>query len=431
MHKLTKWLNQLLGIFILLCLAANVFAQQSYSTLSLEKAYQLARENYPLIKQKDLIAKSSFLTVENIKTSYLPQISLNGQASYQSDVTSISVPLPGFSFTPLSKDQYKIWGEVNQLIYDGGMVKNQQALQQRSALVDDQKTEVELYKLKDRINQLYLGILLLDAQLKQANLAKENVSIGLKLVQSQVQNGTAFKSAQWVLEAQLLQNDQKIIEFKNNRHGLLRVLELFINQKIDEHIQLETPVVKDFLVDDIILRPEIRLYSLQDSLWRTQHQIINSKNIPRVNLFAQGGYGKPGFNQLQNEFALYGIGGVRLSWSLSNFYTSKREQQITDVNQKINNVQKDVFVLNTNTQLVQQESEITKYKDMIKVDEQIVDVRAKVTESSKAQLQNGVINSSDYLREINAEDQARITFILHQVQLLQAKINYQTIKGNQ
>jgi outer membrane protein TolC len=427
---LTKWLNRLKIILILVCISGNVLAQQNIAVLSLEKAYQLARENYPLIKQKDLIAKSSFLTIENIKTSYLPQISLNGQASYQSDVTSISVPLPGFSFTPLSKDQYKVWGEINQLIYDGGVIKNQQEIQERSAKIDDQKTEVELYKLKDRINQLYLGILLLDAQLKQANLAKENVNIGLKLVQSQVQNGTAFKSAQWVLEAQLLQNDQKIIELKNNRHGLLRVLELFVNQKIGENIQLETPVMKNFLTDDTVLRPEMKLYSLQDSLWQTQHQMIHSKNIPRVNLFAQGGYGKPGFNQLKNEFALYGIGGVRLSWSLSNFYTSRRERQIVTVNQKINAVQEDVFLFNTGTQLVQQQSEIVKYQDLIKVDEQIIDVRAKVTESAKAQLQNGVINSSDYLREINAEDQAKSLFILHQVQLLQAKINYQTIKGN-
>jgi len=430
MYMLTKWLNRLKIILILVCISGNVLAQQNIAVLSLEKAYQLARENYPLIKQKDLIAKSSFLTIENIKTSYLPQISLNGQASYQSDVTSISVPLPGFSFTPLSKDQYKVWGEINQLIYDGGVIKNQQEIQERSAKIDDQKTEVELYKLKDRINQLYLGILLLDAQLKQANLAKENVNIGLKLVQSQVQNGTAFKSAQWVLEAQLLQNDQKIIELKNNRHGLLRVLELFVNQKIGENIQLETPVMKNFLTDDTVLRPEMKLYSLQDSLWQTQHQMIHSKNIPRVNLFAQGGYGKPGFNQLKNEFALYGIGGVRLSWSLSNFYTSRRERQIVTVNQKINAVQEDVFLFNTGTQLVQQQSEIVKYQDLIKVDEQIIDVRAKVTESAKAQLQNGVINSSDYLREINAEDQAKSLFILHQVQLLQAKINYQTIKGN-
>jgi len=433
MHNLTKWLKNNRGIhlgifFAFLMQLGN--SQPAITSLNLEKAYQLARENYPLIKQKDLIARSSFLTIENIRTAFLPQLSVNGQASYQSDVTSISIPIPGFKFSPLSKDQYKVWGDLNQLIYDGGMVKTQKTIQERSSLVDDQKTEVELYQLKDRINQLYLGILLLDEQLKQAVLAREDVNIGLKTVQAQVQNGTAFKSAQWVLEAQLLQNDQKVIELKNSRLALLHVLELFVRQTISENVVLDVPVVKTTL-DDNIARPEILLYSYQDSLWRAQQQLVNAKNIPTLSLFAQGGYGKPGFNMLDNAFTLYGIGGIRFNWSISNFYTSKRQQQIIDVNRKINNVQKEVFLFNTRTELVQQQANIKNLKDEMDIDEKIMAVRSKITESSKAQLQNGVINSNDYLREINAEDQTRSLNILHQIQLLQAKINYQTIQGNQ
>ena len=433
MHNLTKWLKNNRGIhlgifFAFLMQLGN--SQPAITSLNLEKAYQLARENYPLIKQKDLIARSSFLTIENIRTAFLPQLSVNGQASYQSDVTSISIPIPGFKFSPLSKDQYKVWGDLNQLIYDGGMVKTQKTIQERSSLVDDQKTEVELYQLKDRINQLYLGILLLDEQLKQAVLAREDVNIGLKTVQAQVQNGTAFKSAQWVLEAQLLQNDQKVIEIKNSRLALLHVLELFIRVPIPENVVLEVPVVKTTL-DDAIQRPEILLYGYQDSLWRAQQQLVHAKNIPTLSLFAEGGYGKPGYNMLDNAFTLYGIGGIRFNWSISNFYTSKRQQQIIDVNRKINNVQKEVFLFNTRTELVQQQANIKNLKDEMEIDEKIMAVRSKITESSKAQLQNGVINSNDYLREINAEDQTRSLNILHQIQLLQAKINYQTIQGNQ
>jgi len=433
MHNLTKWLKNKKGIQLSIFFVVMMqlgYSQPALTSLNLEKAYQLARENYPLIKQKDLIARSSFLTIENIRTAFLPQLSVNGQASYQSDVTTISIPIAGFKYTPLSKDQYKVWGDLNQLIYDGGIVKTQKTIQERSSLVDDQKTEVELYQLKDRINQLYLGVLLLDEQLKQAVLAREDVNIGLKTVQAQVQNGTAFKSAQWVLEAQLLQNDQKVIEIKNSRLALLHVLELFVRVPISENVVLEVPVVKTTL-DDAIQRPEILLYGYQDSLWRAQQQLVNAKNIPTLSLFAEGGYGKPGYNMLDNAFTLYGIGGIRFNWSISNFYTSKRQQQIIDVNRKINNVQKEVFLFNTRTELVQQQANIKNLKDEMDIDEKIMAVRSKITESSKAQLQNGVINSNDYLREINAEDQTRSLNILHQIQLLQAKINYQTIQGNQ
>jgi len=433
MHNLTKWLKNKKGIQLSIFFVVMMqlgYSQPALTSLNLEKAYQLARENYPLIKQKDLIARSAFLTIENIRTAFLPQLSVNGQASYQSDVTTISIPIAGFKYTPLSKDQYKVWGDLNQLIYDGGIVKTQKTIQERSSLVDDQKTEVELYQLKDRINQLYLGVLLLDEQLKQAVLAREDVNIGLKTVQAQVQNGTAFKSAQWVLEAQLLQNDQKVIEIKNSRLALLHVLELFVRVPISENVVLEVPVVKTTL-DDAIQRPEILLYGYQDSLWRAQQQLVNAKNIPTLSLFAEGGYGKPGYNMLDNAFTLYGIGGIRFNWSISNFYTSKRQQQIIDVNRKINNVQKEVFLFNTRTELVQQQANIKNLKDEMDIDEKIMAVRSKITESSKAQLQNGVINSNDYLREINAEDQTRSLNILHQIQLLQAKINYQTIQGNQ
>ncbi len=430
MRKLTKWLTIILSIFLLPFESFQSVAQTPISSLNLEQAYQLARANYPLIQQKDLIAKSAFLTIENINTAYLPQLSVNGQASYQSDVTSIKIPIPNFSMTPLSKDQYKFWGELNQLIYDGGIIKNQKELQERSSLVDDQKLEVELYKLKDRINQLYLGVLLLDAQLVQAKLSGENIQIGLKTVNAQLVNGTVFKSAALVLDAQLLQIDQHIVELKSNKKSLLEVLALFLHQPISETVQLEKPIVSN-LTDATIVRPELKLYAYQDSFWHVQNQMVTAKSNPKLSLFAQGGYGKPGLNMLNNDFALFGIGGLRLNWSLSNLYTHKREHEVVALNQKINEVQKDVFVFNTTAQLSQQMEEIKKLQELSNIDEKIVEVRTNITTASKAQLQNGVINSNDYLREINAEDQTRNNYILHQIQLLQAKINYHTIKGNQ
>jgi outer membrane protein TolC len=185
------------------------------------------------------------------------------------------------------------------------------------------------------------------------------------------------------------------------------------------------------LIDTTINRPELKLYAYQDSFWHVQNLMVTAKSNPKLSLFAQGGYGKPGLNMLNNDFALFGIGGIRLNWSLSNLYTHKREHEIVVLNQKINDVQKDVFLFNTATQLSQQMEEIKKLNEISNIDEKIVEVRSNITAASKAQLQNGVINSNDYLREINAEDQTKNNYILHQVQLLQAKINYQTIKGNQ
>jgi hypothetical protein len=80
--------------------------------------------------------------------------------------------------------------------------------------------------------------------------------------------------------------------------------------------------------------------------------------------------------------------------------------------------------------MTQQNEEIKKYGDLVSNDQQIVDLRESVKNASSAQLQNGVITSHDYLTQVDAEAQARVSLILHQVQLLQAEYNYRNTSGN-
>lgn len=418
-----KKITALIGHVLLLLMTAS--AQE---TLGLQKAYELARQNYPLVKQRELIKQTRDWTIENLGKGFLPQISLNGQATYQSEVTQIKIPIPGVTVDPLNKDQYKILADISQLIYDGGMIKQQKAIQQYNESTEQQKMEVELYKLNERINQLFLGVLFLDEQLKQVELVKSDLNNGIRRVEAQVNNGVAFRSNLNLLKAELLKADQRIIELQSTRKGLLDVLSLFINQPVPENTKLEKPQIKSNLTPDII-RPELQLFSSQQKLLGSQLGMIDAKNKPRASFFWQGGYGRPGLNFLKNDFAFFYTTGVRLSWSFGGLYTRKNEKKILELNRKTIDIQKDVFLLNTNTQLKQQQSEIDKLRKLVSTDQEIIDLRIKVKEAAKAQLENGVITANDYLREVNAEDQARQSLITHQVQLIQAQINYQTISG--
>jgi outer membrane protein TolC len=360
----------------------------------------------------------------------LPQFSLSGQASYQSAVTEVDFPIPGFTINPHDKDQYKVLADINQLIYDGGVIKQQKNIQQLNNDVEEKKIDVELYKVKDRINQLFLGVLFLDEQLRQVDLIKADLNNGIKRVEAQVNNGVAFKSNLNLLQAELLKADQRTIELKSSRKGLVDVLSLFINQQLPEDLQLEKPFVTETIPDDI-RRPELNLFSSQNKLLGSQAKLINARNLPKTSFFLQGGYGKPGLNLFKNDFDFFYITGLRFNWTLGGLYTQKREKKIIELNQKTVDIQKEVFLLNTTMQLKQQNAEIDKLKKLIATDKEIIDLRIKVKEAAKAQLENGVITANDYLREINAEDQARQGLITHQVQLLQAQINYQTISGKQ
>lgn len=406
------------------------FSQYAFAqTITLEQVQQKAKQQYPLIKQKGLIKQVKDISIENLRKGFLPQLSLNGQATYQSEVTTVKIPVPGVTIEPLSKDQYKLVADVNQMIYDGGLLKQQTAMQQMNAEVEDQKIEVELYKLNERINQVYLSILYIDEQLKQTELVRKDLETGLKKIEAQVNGGVAFKSNLNLLKAELLKIDQRIIELQSSRTGLLDVLTLFTGETYTSTTQLEKPVVQPPAYDATVSRPEINLFQKQQQLLGVQNNLIKAKNLPKTSFFFQGGYGRPGLNFLENKFATYYVTGVRFNWAFGGLYTAKKEKELIGLNQQIIAVQQDVFLLNTNTQLKQQQAEIDKIKQLISKDNDIIELRIKVKEASNAQLENGVITANDYLREVNAEDQARQTLILHQLQLLQAQINYQTIKG--
>ena len=366
--------------------------------------------------------------MENASKGFLPQLNFAGQATYQSAVTELPIRIPGVSIPQLSRDQYKIYGEVNQPLTDAITIKQQKDLLKASAAIEDQSLEVELYKLRDRINQLFFGALLIDEQLAQNELLKKDIENGISKTTAAVANGTSYKSNLSVLKAELLKNNQHGIELKASRKAYLEMLGLFINQPLGEDTPLEKPQVK--VLSDNINRSELALFESQKKSIDIQDKLLTSKNIPHLSLFFQEGYARPGLNFLTNEFDWYYIGGIRFSWSASGLYTLKKERRILDINRSLIDVQKDVFLFNTSLATKQQTDEMKKLEDLISVDTDIIALRTEVKNSANAQLENGVITANDFLREVNAEDQARQNLLLHQVQLLVAQYNYRNTTGN-
>jgi outer membrane protein TolC len=400
-------------------------AKAQSDSITLDSCYVWAKKNYPMVKQYELIAKSNEFTLENISKGYLPQININGQATYQSDVTQLPKGIPGVSV--LSKDQYKIYAEANQMIYDGGVIKEQKKLQEANSMVNVQKLEVELYKLKDRVNQLYFGILLIQEQLKQNALTKNDIQLGLDKINAQIANGTALQSNADVLKAELLKAEQQSIELNSNRKAFADMLGLFINKSLNEKLIFIKP--QNIYSSGEINRPELKLYDYQNKIFDTQNKLLAAKNNPKISLFLQGGYGRPAFNILSNNFDPFYIGGLRFTFPLSNFYTIKNDRELINISKQNIDVQKNTFLFNTQLAITQQSTDITKLQAFLKTDDEIILLRTNVKKAALAQLENGVINSSDYLREVNAEDAARQNKILHEIQLLMAQYNERNTTG--
>lgn len=413
----------------MLYLALLCSATAGAQTLTLESCYELAKQNYPLVKQRELIQRTGEYTVDNISKGYLPQVSVNGQYTYQSDVTKIPISIPGVSVPSIDKDQYRIYGEVVQPITDLITVKQQKDLQRSAVQTQEQNLEVELYKLKDRINQLYFGILLVDEQLLQNELLKKDIQSGIDRVSAALANGADYKSSRNKLLAELLKAKQRDIELKNSRKAYLDVLGLFINQTASENARLEKPKLQ--AGSDGINRPELISFESQKRSYDLQKKLVNSKSYPKLSLFFQGGWGKPSpVNMLSNELKEYYIGGVRLNWSLTSLYTNGKEKKILDLNKSLVDAQKETFLFNTNFSLKQQNAELSKLAELLMADKEIIELRSSIKTTSAVQLENGIITSNDYIKEVNAEDQARQNMLLHEIQLLMAQYNQKTISGN-
>lgn len=396
------------------------------NSFSLDTCFTLAKKNYPLVKQYDLIAKAKEYSLENITKGYLPQISINGQAAYQSDVTQLPKNIPGVPV--LSKDQYKFYADINQPIYDGGITREQKKIQEANSIADQQELEVELYQLKDRINQLFFGILLIDEELKQNTLTKSDIQLGLYKINAQIANGAALRSNADVLKAELMKADQQTIELNSNRKTYTDMLGLFINKPLDENTIFIKP--SGMVPSEGINRPELLMYDSKNKILDAQNNLLTAQNRPRLSFFVQGGFGRPAFNILSNNFDPFYIGGLRLIFPLSGFYSLKNNRELIHISQENIDIQKQTFLFNTHIAVKQENNDILKLQQFLKSDDEIISLRINVKKAALAQLENGVINSSDYLREVNAEDNARQNKILHEIQLLMAEYNEQNMTGN-
>jgi outer membrane protein TolC len=392
--------------------------------LTLEDCYQLAQKNYPLIKQRELISRSGNYTVANAAKGYLPQLNFSGQATYQSQVVEIPVP----DAPQLSKDQYKIQAELSQTLYDGGSIHYQKELSKANTAIQQQQLDVNLYNIRDQVSQLFFGILLIDGQLRQNELRKEDIGSGMHKTEGAVKNGSALRSSLDELKAELLNTEQTRVQLRASRQAYLQMLALFINQPLDDHTRLTQPAAATMPAE--IRRPEILLYEYKQRSYDVQEKQLKVNYLPKVSAFVQGSYGRPTLNFVSNDFGFYALGGIRFSWGLGSLYTNKNSRQILRINKQDMDVQKETFLFNTRLTMTRQQIEAAQYSDLIQQDQEIIALRSAVKKAAVAQLENGVITSHDYITQVNAENQARQNLILHEIQLLQVQYNNKNTSGN-
>ncbi|MBB3124847.1 outer membrane protein TolC [Mesoflavibacter sabulilitoris] len=415
-------MKQLIVIFAILITLPSV-AQQS---ITLEQCYQLVIENYPLAKQTQLLDAQNKLDKEVVSTSKLPQLSLDAQATYQSDV--IEIPIPNAGIEPLNKDQYRATLSVNQLIYNGGATDATLDLKSAQLKTKQKQVEVSLYQLKQQINQLYFSILLVQESELLLNAKKEQLKVKLKEVQSGIKYGVILPSSDKVLEAELLKLSQQFKELVSNKASLIATLSSLISKPLNDSVVFQNPLVETDLQTELA-RPELELFQLKKEEITTSENVLSKQNAPKLLGFASGGYGNPGLNMLDNSFQPFYTVGVKLNWNVFDWNSNKKQRESLAINKDIVENETEIFKLNTNIQLNQQQKEIDKIEEFIASDLEIINLRKEVLKSTDSQLKNGVITSSAYITEFTNLYEDENTLVKHKIQLQLAKANYNVIKG--
>ncbi len=418
-----------IGLFLFL--PAILFAQERQPKFSLQQCLQEAVKHFPT--QKQLLLNQSKYTLEenNIKKNYLPQLNLNGQVSYQSDVTKVPVPpIPGFNMPVISKDWYKINFDLDQLIWDGGLTKNQKQLQTVDYKISDQQVKIKTFELKKQINILYFNILFLQANLNALHVLVSDLYARIKDAETALRNGILLQADVDALKVNQKLAEQQIIEKSEDQKGLIAVMNQLTHLRITSARELLIPEITIPYYTFVNNRPEYQLLDMQKSKLTALEKMTTVKRMPVFKLFGQAGYGRPGYDMLNDNFDTYYMAGVRLHWNIFDWNHVKHEKQILNIQSDIILTEQETFNQSLRAELKKQLSGIQKFEKLIKTDKDILLLQKSVVEAANNKLKNGTITATSYLIELNKEVKAQLSMQAHKLQLLFAKYQYLTAIGN-
>ena len=406
-------------IWILMMLPAMAQAQ------TLEECQRAAKQNYPLIRQYGLIEKTTSLNVANIQKGWLPQVTASAQATLQTDVTAFPDKLQtvfqqtGITMDGLKKDQYRVGIDVQQTVYDAVNIKSQKEIARRQGELQSRQNEVTMYNVRKSVNEMYFSLLLVDEQIR-LNADLQTVLEGNeKKLAAMLKGGTASESDWQNVKAERLNVVQKMTGLQSQRTALARMLSIFCGIEVNGLVKPEMP---ENMNPSINLRPELKALDAQLRLTDAQERALDAAMMPRLGVFAQGYYGYPGYNMFEDmmshKFSWNGMIGARLTWNIGALYTRKNDKAKLQVQRETTEVNRERFLFDNNLEQIEQNENISRYRQMMTDDEEIISLRSSIRKAAESKLAHGIIDVNDLVREINSENKARVEQCIHEIEML-------------
>ncbi|MBR9918791.1 TolC family protein [bacterium] len=402
---------------------------KAQNSISLNDLYEKISVDYPSAKKQEIEAKIATLNEQIAGANLYPELIISGRVSYQSEVTEFQAG--AISPPAISKDQYNISLGLNQVLFDGGRTRSLSELAKISGEISQANLEVEIWNVRRQLDEVYFNTILLQKQLETTNVLLKDLNEQLELVRSRVKNGVLLPGNEYVMQAEILKLKQRKIQINEAIKAGYQVINYITGIEISEQTTLELPEEEGLVNLEIeeIQRPELMMFDAQKKMLGVQDKINSAQKLPQISAFANTAYGRPGYNVFDDDLHVYWMIGLKANWSFKSFRNSDKKSSIVELEQQNVSASEDAFSRQVQSSLAKVRGQISAIEEQIVLDNQVVELRRKVAEEKKNELQQGVITSTEYITELNALSKSQLNLNLHQIQLLQAKNEYKSIKG--
>lgn len=414
---------------LIMSVVALMTSSLAFGQTDIDKCIELAYQNYPQIMEYELIDASRKYDVSNAAMAWIPQLSVSGKAQWQSEVVEMPFDVPGMQLD-IPHDQYGLTADITQQIWDGGSSIVKKKLANAGADVKKRQLDVNLYAIRSRVQNIYLGIKLIDSQLELNKLLEESLERTQKEIEAMLDNGIAYGSDLNQIKVSILANEQQRQALVTDRNAYVRMLGLLTGTDLSNESFTDPTVTVPSENADVISRPELALYDAQEKQISLQRQQLNVNLSPKLNFNLQAGYGRPGLNMLSGQFSPYLIAGVKLQWNIGNLYTLRNDRRKSDSEAAKVDLARKSFMMNTSMEAIQKRGEMEKAADVMSRDEEIIRLRSSIRESAELQYKEGVMKMNDYLGMLDEEFKARVNSSVHYIQYLMAVYDLQNTLGS-
>jgi outer membrane protein TolC len=417
-------MNQLKTILLSVLILTGVQTLRSQQAISLEDVLRAAHMHHPVNGRDSLIDRAKALEIKNLNHNYLPALSLEAKATWQSEVTTINLPIPGLDFPEFPQDQYKISLDLRQLIWDGGLTQSAKEIEQRKAELSKEQWKTAFTSIDHQLNSVFHGILLMNENERSLYAALQRLSNQKNWLMILQNNGMANSSQVSELAIEELKIQQAIHELHFNRQEALISMELLSGQTYD---------AKSFLLDiqeitpsgDPITRAEFRVLENQLSLFDLQMQVQEQQRMPKIAAFSQLGYGKPGLNMFSTEFNEYALVGIHLNWTIYDWGQSKNNRQKLSLEKEKTGQDKALLEQSIRLKINSYQQQSKRLKTQYEQQAEVIALRKEILQAKEKQMKEGTLLLKDYLDQLNQ-------LMMDEVKLNELKIkSIQVIKAEQ